>query len=151
VQQLCLSMHDLKTQHMSSLKRILHYIHGTIEFGLHLYPSSIDKLISYTETYWVGCPDTRRSTSRYYVYLGDNLISWSAKHQYTLSLSSAEAEYRGVANVVYESCWIRNLLLELHCLVIKAMLVYCDNISVVYLSEHIKMDIHFVREKVGCG
>ncbi|KAJ9538686.1 hypothetical protein OSB04_031419 [Centaurea solstitialis] len=32
----------------------------------------------------------------------------------TISRSSAEAEYRGVANVVTEICWLRNLLLELH-------------------------------------
>jgi len=51
----------------------------------------------------------------YCVELGDNLISWSAKHQPTLSWSNAKAEYRGVANVVSEPCWIRNLLLELHC------------------------------------
>ena len=160
VQQVCLFMHDPKTQHMSALKRIIRYINGTIDFGLHLYPSSIDKLISYTDADWAGCPDTRRSTSGYCVYLGDNLISWSAKRQHTLSRSSAEAEYRGVANVVSESCWLRNLLLELCCPVTKATLVYCDNISAVYLSDnpvqhqrtkHIEMDIHFVREKVACG
>ena len=77
-----------------------------------------------------------------------------------MSRSSAEAEYRGVANVVSESCWIRNLLLELHCPVNKATLVYCDNVSAIYLSgnpvqhqrtKHIEMDIHFVREKVSRG
>jgi hypothetical protein len=113
VQQVCLFMHDPKTQHMSGLKRIIRYIHGTIDFGLHLYPSSIDKLISYTDADWAGCPDTRRPTFGYCVYLGDNLISWYAKRQHTLSRSSAEVEYRGVANVVSESCWLRNLLLEL--------------------------------------
>nr|GFA44138.1 hypothetical protein [Tanacetum cinerariifolium] len=34
----------------------------------------------------------------------------SAKRQPTLSRSSPEAEYRGVANVVAETCWLRNLL-----------------------------------------
>jgi hypothetical protein len=160
VQQICLHMHDPRDEHMNALKRIIRYIQGTIRFGLHLFPSSIDDLVSYTDADWGGCPDTRRSTSGYCVYLGDNLISWSSKRQPTLSRSSAEAEYRGVANVVSESCWIRNLLLELHCPVRKATLVYCDNVSAIYLSgnpvqhqrtKHIEMDIHFVREKVARG
>ncbi|MCI23494.1 copia protein, partial [Trifolium medium] len=45
----------------------------------------------------------------------------------------AEAEDRGVANIVSESCWLRNLLLELQCHIMKATLVYCDNVSAVYL------------------
>lgn len=48
------------------------------------------------------------------MFLGDNIISWSSKRQSTLSRSSAEVEYRGVANVVAdETASIRNLLLEL--------------------------------------
>ena len=160
VQQVCLFMHDPREEHMQALKRIVRYIQGTLEYGLHLYSSPISTLISYTDADWGGCPDTRRSTSGYCVFLGDNLVSWSAKRQPTLSRSSAEAEYRGVVNVVSESCWLRNLLLELHCPIQKATLVYCDNVSAIYLSrnpvqhqrtKHIEMDIHFVREKVAKG
>nr|GEW04914.1 hypothetical protein [Tanacetum cinerariifolium] len=43
---------------------------------------------------WAGCPTTRCSTSSYYVFLRDNLLSWSSKRQHTLSRSSAEAEYK---------------------------------------------------------
>jgi len=62
--------------------------------------------------------------------------------------------------VVSESCWLRNLLLELHFPLSQATLVYCDNVSAIYLScnpvqhqrtKHIEMDIHFVREKVARG
>nr|GEX93307.1 hypothetical protein [Tanacetum cinerariifolium] len=86
------------------------------------------------------------------------LLSWSSKWQSTLSRSIAEAKYPGVANVVAETCWLRNLLRELHTPLSSSTLVYCDNVSVVYLSynpaqhqrtKHIKIDIYFVRDLVA--
>lgn len=86
--------------------------------------------------------------------------SWSAKRQPTVSRSSAEAEYKGVANVVAEACWLRNLLLEMGRPLRQATVGYCDNVSAVYLSsnpvqhqrtKHIEIDIHFVRERIRMG
>nr|GEV75058.1 ribonuclease H-like domain-containing protein [Tanacetum cinerariifolium] len=45
-----------------------------------------------------------------------------------------EAEYRGVTNVVAETCWLRNLLRELHTPLSSATFIYYDNASAVYLS-----------------
>ncbi|XP_071742675.1 uncharacterized mitochondrial protein AtMg00810-like [Rutidosis leptorrhynchoides] len=160
VQQVCLHMHNPHDTHMAALKQIIRYIQGTIDYGIHMHKTNTTSLISYTDADWAGCPDTRRSTSGYCVYLGDNLISWSSKRQPTISRSSTEAEYRGVANVVSESCWLRNLLLELHHPLNKATIVYCDNVSTIYLAsnpiqhqrtKHIELDIHFVREKIARG
>ncbi|XP_071726869.1 uncharacterized mitochondrial protein AtMg00810-like [Rutidosis leptorrhynchoides] len=101
-----------------------------------VYTSSPTALLAYSDADWACCPTTRRSTSGYCVFLGNNLLSWSSKRQHTPSRSSAEAEYRGVANVVVETFWIRNLLRELHCPLTSATLVYCDNVSSVYLSSN---------------
>ncbi|GKE37780.1 ribonuclease H-like domain-containing protein, partial [Tanacetum coccineum] len=125
-----------------------------------LFSSSTTDLVAYSDADWVGCPTTRRSTSGYCVFLGNNLLSWSSKRQPTLSRSSAEAEYRGVANVVAETCWLRNLLRELHTPLTSVTLVYCDNVNAVYLScnpvqhqrtKHIEIDIHFVHNLVVAG
>ncbi|XP_071716751.1 uncharacterized mitochondrial protein AtMg00810-like [Rutidosis leptorrhynchoides] len=129
VQQICLNMHDPREQHMHTLRRVIRYIQGTTDLGLQLYSSSTSTLVAYSDADCAGCPTTRRSTSGYCVFLGNNLLSWSSKRQLTPSRSSAEAEYRGVANAVAETCWIRNLLRELHCPLTTATLVYCDNIS----------------------
>ncbi|XP_057550488.1 uncharacterized mitochondrial protein AtMg00810-like [Amaranthus tricolor] len=131
VQQVCLYMHDPRIEHMAAIHRILRHVKGTLHYGLQLYRSNISTLLSYTDADWGGCHDTRRSTS--------------AKRQPTVSKSSAGAEYRGVANVVSETCWIRNLLLELHCPITTATLVYCDNISAVYLAGN---PVHHQRTKL---
>jgi len=153
-------MHDPCELHLALIKRILRYVKGTLSSGLHLGAGSITSLTAYSDADWAGCPDSRRSTSGYCVYLGDNLISWSSKRQTTVSHSSAEAEYRAVAHAVAECCWIRQLLQELHISIASATLVYCDNVSAVYMTanpvhhrrtKHIEIDIHFVREKVALG
>jgi hypothetical protein len=63
-----------------------------------------------------------------------------------------------MANGVAEACWLHQLLVELHSPLSWGTLVYCDNISVVYLStnpvqhqctKHVEIDLHFVHERVA--
>jgi hypothetical protein len=51
-------------------------------------------------------------------------------------------------------------LVELHSSLAKSTLVYCDNVSAVYLStnpvqhqrtKHVEIDLHFVRDRVAIG
>nr|GEX38306.1 ribonuclease H-like domain-containing protein [Tanacetum cinerariifolium] len=123
VQHVCLYMHDLREPHFTALKRILRYVRGTLDYGLQLFSSSTTDLVAYSDANWAGCPTTHRSTSGYCVFLGNNLLSWSSKRQLTLSRSNAEAEYHGVAIGVVETCWLKNLLRELHTPLSFAMLV----------------------------
>ncbi|KAI3825270.1 hypothetical protein L1987_06751 [Smallanthus sonchifolius] len=138
VQQICMHMHDPMTGHFNALKRILRYIKGTIRMGLHMGPTSPSILTSYTDADWAGCPDTRRSTSGYCVYLGDNLISWSSKRQTTISRTSAEAEYRGGGQ-----CGCRDLL--------HTAIYMAGNPIQHQRTKHIEIDIHFVREQLLLG
>jgi hypothetical protein len=65
-----------------------------------------------------------------------------------------------VANGVAEASWLRQLLQELHAPLSKSTLIYCDNVSTVYLStnlvqhqciKHVKIDLHFIQEHVAIG
>jgi hypothetical protein len=160
VQQACLFMHAPTDIHMNIVQRILRYIKGTINHGLHISQSRPYDLVIYSDVDWAGCPDTRRSISRLCAYLGDNLVSWSSKRQPTVSRSNAEAEYRRVANAVAESSWLCQLLTELGHPPRRATIVFCDNVSASYMSmnhvhhqrtKHTKINLHFVRDKVSLG
>ncbi|GJZ60163.1 ribonuclease H-like domain-containing protein [Tanacetum coccineum] len=109
VQQICLYMHDPREPHFAALRRILRYVQGTLDFGLHLNASATTSLVGYTDADCAGFPSTHRSTS---------------------------TEYRGVANIVAETAWLRNLLRELHSPLSTATLVYCDNVSAIYMSDN---------------
>nr|GEV09739.1 ribonuclease H-like domain-containing protein [Tanacetum cinerariifolium] len=152
------SMTDLEPRFLA-LKRILRYVRGTLDHGLQLFSSSTTSLVTYSDADWSGCL-TRRPTSGYCVFIGNNLLFWSYKRQPTLSRSSAQIEYHGVANAVVETCWLRNLLRELRTTLSFATLVCCDNVSAVCLSSNlvqhqhtnrIEIDIHFFRDLVAAG
>jgi hypothetical protein len=153
-------MHDPHEPHLALVKRIMRYIKGSLSAGLHIGTGPVGSLTAYSDADWAGCPDSRRSTSGYCIFLGDNLVSWSSKRQTTVSRSSAEAEYRAVAHAIAECCCLRQLLQELHAPISTTTVVFCDNVSAAYMTanpvhhrctKHIEIDIHFVREKVALG
>jgi hypothetical protein len=70
VQQICLHMHDPREPHLTAMKCIMRYLQGTPDYGLLLCHLSSSDLIVYMDVDWAGCPDTRRSTLSYAVFLG---------------------------------------------------------------------------------
>jgi hypothetical protein len=63
-----------------------------------------------------------------------------------------------MANGVSEACLLRQLLQELHTLLMKSTLIYYDNDSAVYHStnpiqqqhmKHVEIDLHFVWERIA--
>jgi hypothetical protein len=103
-------MHKPFISHFQIVERILHYVKGTLRFGLSFTPSSSRELIAYSDSDWAGCPDTRRSVFGYAVYFGGDLLSWSSKKQPTISRSSCESKYQALALTATEVKWLQHLL-----------------------------------------
>ena len=77
-----------------------------------------------------------------------------------MSRSSAEAEYKALANGAAEAIWVESLLKELGVSQQRVPVLWCDNLGVTYLTanpvfhartKHIEIDFHFVRERVASG
>ena len=93
--------------------------------------------------------------SGFVVFFGDTLIAWKSKKQVTVSLSSAEAEYRSMRRLVAELSWLSRLLHEGTITSVTPIPVKCDNLAAIYIAKnpvfhertkHIEIDCHFVRE-----
>jgi len=69
------------SQFMSSPRRIIRYLKGSSTRGLFFPKASSLQLMAYSDADWAGCPDTRRSTTGWCMFLGDALISWKCKKQ----------------------------------------------------------------------
>ena len=87
-----------------------------------------------------------KSTSGYCCFLGSNLIPWSSSKQRVVSRSSAESEYRDLANSADELIWIEALLTELH-LPLSSAVLLCDNLSATQLTAN--PIIHVRTKHVG--
>jgi hypothetical protein len=153
-------MHGPTEDHFRTVKRILQYVKGTLSFGLTISSHSSSNILAYSDADWAGCPDTRHSTSGYAVFLGNNLISWSAKKQSIVSRSSAESEYRSLALTIAEVTWLTHLLKDLRISSFTPATILCDNHNAIFMSanpvsharsKHIALDYHFVREQVAAG
>ena len=49
VQQVCLFMHDPREPHLALIKRILRYVKGTLDTGLHLGIGSVSSITAYSD------------------------------------------------------------------------------------------------------
>jgi len=153
-------MHEPRQPHMAAALRVVRYLKSAPGQGLLLHSNNSLHLRAFCDSDWAGCPVTRRSTTGYCVFLGNSLISWRTKRQKTVSLSSAEAEYRAMTGTCCELTWLRHLLTDLHMPISDPVTFHCDNQAALHIAKnpvfhkrtrHIEMDCHFIRDKILRG
>ncbi|XP_076894743.1 uncharacterized protein LOC143547130 [Bidens hawaiensis] len=88
--------------HMEAVWRIIKYLKGTPGHGVLFKKNGHLETQVYTDADWAGDKGNRRSTSGYFTLVGGNLVTWRSKKQKVVALSSAEAEFRGIARGLAE-------------------------------------------------
>nr|GEY18178.1 hypothetical protein [Tanacetum cinerariifolium] len=107
----CARYHARPTEkHLKEVKRIFRYLRGAINMRLWYSKDSSFELTAFLDVDHAGCVDTRKSTSRRILFLGDKLVSWMSKKQNYTVMSSAKAEYVALSASCAQVMWTRTQL-----------------------------------------
>ena len=114
-------------------------------------------MVGFTDSNWAGDPDDRKSIVGYVFTLGSGPITWACKTQSSISLSSAEAEYRGTVEANKEALWLHHILSEFGFQQQHPTTLWCENQSAIQLckdpvqhhrNKHIELHMHFIRKLI---
>ena len=100
----------LKESHLTTMKRIIRYINGTLDYGLWYFKDSNACLAGYSDADWAGNVNDRKSTSSGCFYLRNNFVSWMSKKQNSVSFSTTEVEYIAAGSCCTQLLWMKKLL-----------------------------------------
>ena len=146
--------------HWNAAIMILRYLKSSPGKGLLFRKGGTLEIVAYSDADYAGSVVDRKSTTGFSVFLGDNLISWRSKKQNVVSRSSAESEYRAMAQTAAELMWVRTVLHDLQVKVSSPMTMMCDNKAATYIAnnpvfhertKHIEVDCHYVRDMIQAG
>ena len=161
----CLSQQcsDPQVGHDKAIRRVLRYLKGTMNLGIH-YNGSYDDVehllttLGYADSNFAGDIRERKSTMGYCFFLVRGVISWCSKKQRTVSTSTTEAEYIAIRHAARQAVWLRRFLIELPMDRPPAFVqILGDNQASLDLvknaeyhdrTKHIDIQYHYVRELV---
>jgi transposase InsO family protein len=147
-------------QHLRAAEQVFRYLSGTKQVGLVFTKAPSLAISAYVDSDWGNCPDTRRSATGFVILTGDQVLSWKATRQATVSLSSTEAEYKALSDLGREITWLTNLISELSLNYSPSNIpVNVDNQGAIDLArseisqngfrtKHMDIRLHFVRELI---
>nr|GEW03695.1 retrovirus-related Pol polyprotein from transposon TNT 1-94 [Tanacetum cinerariifolium] len=146
-------------KHLRGVKRIFHYLRGTVNMGLWYTKDSGFELTGFSYADYAGCKDTFKSTFGGAQFLGEKLVSWSSKKQDCTTLSTTEAEYVSLSACCTQVIWMRTQLTD-YVYHFNKIPIYCDSKSAIAIScnpvqhsktKHIVVCYHFIKEHVEKG
>ena len=138
--------------HWDAVKRIFRYLKGTKEFWL-TYGGQQKELKGYADADGSMAED-RHAISGYAFLLHGGAVSWAAKRQEIVSLSTTESEYVAVTHASKEALWLRSLITQLFDNKLDPTPLFSDNKSAIALTKdhqyhprtkHIDIRFHFIR------
>jgi hypothetical protein len=146
-----------KETHVQELKIIFRYLKGMLNFGLWYPIGKYFTLTTYTDAYWAGSVDDRKSTNGGVFFMGNNIVPWFSKNKSSISLSTTESKYIAVSSCCTQFLWMKQMLKDIQVEYNQPKSILCDNTSAINISKNLVMHsntknipikYHFLREQV---
>ncbi|KAL5574036.1 hypothetical protein UlMin_023633 [Ulmus minor] len=102
--------------------------------------SSHLEVIRYSDSDYIGCVDTRKSTFAYLFLLAGGAISWKSAKQSVIIASTMEAEFVACFEATIQGNWLQNFISRLGIVdtIARLLKVYCDNSSAIFFTKNNK-------------
>jgi hypothetical protein len=113
VHQLAKHMANPSHAHLRQAYRTLDYLASTKHLGPTYTPTADPTPHGYSDADWAGQPDDRRSTSGQIYMLNNACVTWGARTQKCVALSTAEAEWYALADAGKSALWLRKLFTDI--------------------------------------
>ena len=117
------------------------------------------EVIGYSDSNYVGCIDSQKSTLGYVFMLVGGVVSWRSVKQTLTATSTMEAEFVSCFEATSHGVWLKSFMSGLRVVnsISRPMRLYCDNSTTVFLaknnksgsrSKHIDIKYLAIRERV---
>ncbi|XP_071728540.1 uncharacterized mitochondrial protein AtMg00810-like [Rutidosis leptorrhynchoides] len=152
-------MHAPKVSHLKCALRVLRYLKSAPGKGICIRKGDDTDLMCYVDSDWGTRIVAMKSVTGYCLFLNGSILTWKSKKQDCVSRSSAEAEYRALADASCEVIWILKVLNDFGKSCIIPVQIHIDNSAAIKIAnpvfhektKHFDLDLHFVRDKINKG
>ena len=147
-------------EQVTEMYRVINFVLETKTLGLRMVPifhDGIWKLEALCDSDFANDKDTRYSVYGYIIYFCGVPVAWKSKSMKSVVLSTTEAEYVAVSEVVKEIKFFYQMLRSMEIKVPLPIKVQVDNVGSIWLAnyrsesertKHVDLRAHFVRDVI---
>ncbi|KAF3661256.1 hypothetical protein FXO38_11794 [Capsicum annuum] len=125
-----------RVEHWNALIRVLRYLKGTINIGLH-YSTFLAVLEGYSDATWNSDPNDSKSITAWIITLAGAAISWRSKKQTCITHLIMESEFIAMSSAGEEADWLWSMLIDVSLWgkPIPPLTIYCDNKAAIFRAS----------------
>ncbi|XP_031256963.1 secreted RxLR effector protein 161-like [Pistacia vera] len=126
--------------HWKAAKKMMRYLQGTKNYMLMNRQTDNMEVISYSDSDFAGCVDSRKSTSGYVFIMAGRAVSWRSVKQSLTATSTMEAEFVSCFEATSHGVWLKSFIAGLKIMdsISKPLRIYCDNSTAIFMAKNNK-------------